>query len=79
MTYKPATDATQRDSQIKGTDGRQWVLVDWQVVYDYTEPDERMSYENYVPADEDADEYLTRTYGPWQLGSYKGKALSQRR
>ena len=78
MAYKLPSDATKgRRKKTKGTDGRIWVLVDWQVVYGDVTPNDTMVYENYVPADEDANEFLNRTYGPWNIGPLEGKAISQ--
>lgn len=77
--YKlPSNTSTDLKLRLKGTDGRQWILVDWQVVYDGFTPDETMVYENYVPAEADADKFLTEMYGPWNIGpTIQGKAISQ--
>lgn len=56
-----------------------WHRVRWKVIYnDHNTTLGPWTYVNQVPVDEDASEYLNRTYGPWGNGStFIGRAVAE--
>lgn len=74
---KRAADATDREERSKGETG---AVMDWQIVYGDMKPNDRCSFENYVPEDApDLNTWLTAEYGPWGSPHFSGYARAFRR
>jgi hypothetical protein len=78
MNVKITNEFSNKPLKMFASDGSVWILVDWSVQYFGEEPT-NLPYEDYVPEDESASEFLYNKYGPFILGKTTGVVWSLKR